>query len=329
MRILVVGAGSIGERHVRCFATIKGVEIGVCDINLDIARKISERYPVIEIGTKTDDFDLRNYDAAVVCTPANLHIKIANELAGKGLHLLIEKPLSISTDGVTELINISEQLGIIVAVGYVFRSDPVLSSMRESIQSGRFGLPKQIIGYAGQNFPYYRPEYRGTYYVHKEQGGGAIQDAITHLINASEWLVGPIERLVSDANKLFLDHGSDVEDTVHVIAQHSNGIMGLYGLNQFQMPNECVITVVCTEGTLRFEKHNGLWKSSIEPEQDWKEEKRVSHHPDDFFTMQAKNFIDSIEGKELPKCDLLSGIQSLKVNLAIIKSSMDGGFVST
>ena len=224
----------------------------------------------------------------------------------------------------------SESVSLIRKPGvHLWDNFTVLSSMRESIQSGRFGLPKQIIGYAGQNFPYYRPEYRGTYYVHKEQGGGAIQDAITHLINASEWLVGPIERLVSDANKLFLDHGSDVEDTVHVIAQHSNGIMGLYGLNQFQMPNECVITVVCTEGTLRFEKHNGLWKSSIEPEQDWKEEKRVSHHPDDFFTMQAKNFIDSIEGKELPKCDLLSGIQSLKVNLTIIKSSMDGGFVST
>ena len=59
------------------------------------------------------------------------------------------------------------------------------------IRSGRFGEPVQIVATCGQHFPHYRPAYRDTYYRDRRTGGGAVQDALTHIINAGEWLVGP------------------------------------------------------------------------------------------------------------------------------------------
>ena len=72
--------------------------------------------------------------------------------------------------------------------------------------------------------PTYRPAYREIYYKDRTTGGGAIQDALTHVLNASEWLVGPIRRIAVDAAHQVLE-GTTVEDTVHVMARHG-GVLG-------------------------------------------------------------------------------------------------------
>src|SRR5215217_6265260 len=99
--------------------------------------------------------------------------------------------------------------------------------------------------------PFYRPAYRNTYYARRSSGGGAVQDALTHVLNAGQWLVGNIDRVVADAAHLAIE-GVDVEDTVHVIARHGD-LLASYSLNQHQAPNETMITVVCEGGTARFE----------------------------------------------------------------------------
>ena len=64
----------------------------------------------------------------------------------------------------------------------------MLAAMREAIHEGRFGRPVQLTLVAGQHFPTYRPTYRDTYYKDRAAGGGAVQDALTHHLNAVEWL---------------------------------------------------------------------------------------------------------------------------------------------
>ena len=110
----------------------------------------------------------------------------------------------------------------------------------------------------GQHFPFYRPAYRDIYYKDRATGGGAVQDALTHVMNAGQWLVGPIDRLVADVDHQVLA-GVSVEDTAHVLSRH-DGVMGCYSLNQHQAPNETTINVICTAGTARFESHNSRWR---------------------------------------------------------------------
>jgi predicted dehydrogenase len=321
--VLVVGAGSIGERHIRCFQSTGRTEIAFVEIQSTLRGEIARRYAISgfedleqAIAQISKDEDVTRM--AIVATPANTHIAIALKLAQHGFHLLIEKPLSVHLEGIDSLIEESAQKNLIIGVAYVYRCFAGLIAMRDALRSGRFGKPVQIVAVSGQNFPTYRPAYRSTYYTDRATGGGAIQDALTHVLNAGEWLVGPIDRLVADAAHQILD-GVNVEDTAHILTRHGN-VLGSYSLNQYQSPNESTITVVCTEGTVRWESHTQSWRWMIQPDQPWHEEPQFVQPRDAAFIFQANRFLDAVEDRAQPPCTLTEGVQTLKVNLAALKS---------
>ena len=325
--VLIVGVGSIGERHLRCFQATGRVEAAFVEINDALRATISERYGVRGFTNLEDALsnrldsskstDLR-FTAAVVATPANHHIEIATRLADAGIHLLIEKPLSTSTDNIDRLARIVNERGLVVSVAYVYRCFPALAAMRNALMSGRFGKPVEIVAVSGQNFPTYRPAYKSTYYRDHTTGGGAIQDALTHVLNAGEWLVGPIERLVADAAHRVLE-GVSVEDTAHVLTRHGE-VLGSYSLNQHQSPNESTITVICERGTVRWESHTQRWRWMIRPDEPWQVEPNEHQPRDAAFLTQAQRFLDAVEKGAKPLCSLDEGLQTLRVNLAALAS---------
>ncbi|MAG92683.1 MAG: hypothetical protein CMJ48_02880, partial [Planctomycetaceae bacterium] len=240
------------------------------------------------------------------------------QLAESGVHLLIEKPLSTDLEGIDALLQTVRQANLTAGLAYVMRAHPALTAMRRELQSGRFGAPVQVVATCGQHFPTYRPAYREIYYTDRARGGGAIQDALTHTLNAAEWLVGPIERLAADAAHQVL---SDVvvEDTVHVIARHGN-VLGSYSLNQHQAPNEATTTVICEEAALRFESHLRRWRCMTTPESAWQDETFPGLERDSLFVLQVEAFLDAVEGRRPLLCPLDEGLQTLAVNLAVLQS---------
>jgi predicted dehydrogenase len=317
-RVVIVGAGSIGERHLRCFlatgrATVSFVEPG------ELRAGIAERYPAARAFAALEPALAEGVEAAVIATPAPLHVPQATRLAQAGAHLLIEKPLALTLDGVAELQQTVRQRNLIAAVAYVYRAHPALAEMATAIKSGRFGTPVQLVVVTGQNFPTYRPAYRQTYYASRSTGGGAIQDALTHLIDAGQYLVGPITRLAADAAHQVLD-GVDVEDTVNVLARHGD-VLASYSLNQHQAPNETTITVICDRGTARFEYHANRWRWMEHAMEDWHDEPADTLERDTLFARQANAFLNAIEGNTKPLCTLDEGMAALKANLAILKSA--------
>lgn len=317
-RILIVGVGSIGERHLRCFASTGRADISFCEANAELRRIIAERYPASKAHTDFEQALAELPSAVLICTPAHLHVPMALRAAAIGAHLLIEKPLSTCLDAVEDLQRIVAGRGLIAAVAYVYRAHPSLAAMREAIRSGQFGAPLQIVCTAGQNFPYYRPDYRQTYYRNRATGGGAVQDALTHIINAGEWLVGPVDRLVADMEHKALA-GVEVEDTAHVLTRHG-GVMGCFSLNQHQAPNESTVTVNCVNGTARFEYHRSRWSWMTEPETTWHDEPAATLERDALFVRQAESFLGAIDGTTPVLCSLEEAVQSLRVSLAILAS---------
>ena len=323
--VVVIGVGSIGERHTRCFQATGRTRVSVVEAKESLAQEISGRY-----GVKAHrDIDAALADRptlAVIATPAPLHITQATKLIEAGVHVLIEKPLSISTEGIDRLKAVAAERQVTVGVAYVLRSYPVLAAMREALQSGRFGTPRQMTTVCGQHFPTYRPAYREIYYTKRSTGGGAIQDALTHMVNLGEGLVGPVTKLVADAEHLVLP-GVEVEDTVHLVARQGP-VMASYSLNQFQAPNETNITINCDQGSVRCEMHNNRWLWMTKPGDTWHEEPFGTAERDSAFIAQANSFLDAIEGKCPVLCPLDEGIQTLKVNLATLESADHGRWVS-
>jgi predicted dehydrogenase len=234
----------------------------------------------------------------------------------------VEKPLATSLDGVEELARLVRESRRTAAVAYVYRCHPALAAMRAAVADGRFGRPVQIVATCGQDFPLYRPAYREIYYNDRATGGGAVQDALTHVIDAGQWLVGPVDRLVADVDHQVLA-GVTVEDTAHVITRHGP-VMGSYSLNQHQAPNEVTLTVVGTEGTARFEYHRHRWRWMTEPGGTWTDENRGPLERDELFVRQAGAMLDAVEGGSPPLCSLDEARHALAVNLAILRSAERG-----
>lgn len=322
-KLLVIGVGSIGERHLRCFLATGRAEAVFVEVNAALRQTIAERYSVPGFAS-LDEALATQPTVAVVAVPAHLHITIATQLAERGLHLLIEKPLGTTTDGIDRLQQIVRERGLIAGVAYVYRSHPLLTAMRTALQDGRFGRPVELIAVSGQHFPTYRPAYRDIYYKDRTTGGGAIQDALTHVINAGEWLLGPVERLVADAAHQVLE-GVAVEDTVHLLARHG-GVMASYSLNQHQAPNEFTLTIICERGTIRWESHLNRMSWLTAPGTDWQEERIAPLERDTLFVRQADQFLTAIEQRTPPACSLEDGLQTLRVNLAALASADGDGW---
>jgi predicted dehydrogenase len=316
-RVLVIGVGSIGERHVRCFQATGRADVAICEPNLAIRDTVANRYGIAKCYTSLENALEHPFDLAVVATPAPFHIPQARELVDCGISPLIEKPLSLCLEGLPELESSVAMRPITAGVAYPFRAHPSVAGMRAAILEGRFGIPLQVTVVAGQHFPTYRPAYRDIYYRDRATGGGAIQDALTHMINAVEWIVGPTTRVVADAERLKLD-GVAVEDTAHAIARNGD-VLVTYSLNQHQPANELSVSVVCERGQTRFEGHHARWSWTTEVDGAWQEETTTLDR-DTLFRRQAEEFIAAIAGRTPPLCTLAEGRATVQTVLAILKS---------
>lgn len=323
VKVLILGVGSIGERHLRCFQATGRAKLSFVEINSELRQEIAHRYDVP--GFEGLDAALQDHpDAGVICTPAHLHVPLAIQLAEAGLHLLIEKPLSTTLVDVDRLLEVVHSRGVTAAVAYVYRCHPLLAACRRAIVEERFGSPVELVAVSGQHFPTYRPAYRSIYYVDRATGGGAIQDALTHLVNAGELLLGPINRLVADAAHQALE-GVTVEDTVHLLARHGP-VLASYSLNQHQAPDEITLTVICNRGTVRCEFHEQRLRWMTEPCGVWHDEVIEPPERDTPFILQANRFLDAIEKQIPPPCSLEEGLQTLRVNLAALTSVETGSW---
>jgi len=317
--VLVIGTGSIGERHTRCFLATERVEVSICEINASVRDAVAGRYPLRGVHADLETALADRPDIAVICVPAHLHVAMAIHLLETGVGVLCEKPLSTSLENIDRLVELDSSPDARFAMGYVHRAHPLQTAMRGQLHSGDFGRPLEVIAQSGQHFPHYRPAYRETYYTDHATGGGAVQDGLTHMVNLVEWHVGPMTRVAADCDHLVLE-GVSVEDSVHVLARHG-AIMASYTMNQHQAANETSLTIICERGTLKVEVHHNRWRSVTGPEQPWSDHEGPPMVRDTVFILQANAFLDYIAGVAPPLCTLAEGLQTLRGNLAILAAA--------
>jgi len=325
-KVLIVGVGSIGERHLRCFQNTGRCDITFCEVNDELRESLAERYQIEHCFADLAAAVADGPAAAVICTPADLHIPLARELATAGIHLLIEKPLSTNTEGIDALCALVELNSLTAGVAFVTRCHPLVQRLRGEIR----GLADtdqvvQATFVGGQDFPFFRPAYRDIYYAQHDSGGGAIQDAMTHSVNTMQWLIGPMTSLVTDANHLVLP-GVAVEDTVHVLARHGK-IMSSWSLNQHQRANETTIQIICQQTILKLEFHTQRLVKMTETGKPWEVLLESQLERDDSFVAQAEMFLDALAGQGQVTCTIAEANDTLQASLAMLESNKQRAWV--
>jgi len=324
-RALIVRTGGIGKRHVRGFLDTARVRLSVCEPDQTRRQEVLRDY---DIETGYADFaeaPLDPFDLAVVSTPAQLHVPIAQRLADAGVSFLLEKPLSTTLDGVDTLIRTVGEKGLTVRVGFSRRSNPWFVRLREDIRRGRIGRVRMAYIDHSHDYRKYRPDYQVNYFGKKDQGGGAILDLASHHFDLLQWIFGPITEVSAIYDRLEIE-GIETEDTALIAVRFADGGMAQININLFQKPYTGSYEFVGTEGNLRVLSAKGQLQCAADDSGEWQTEEFVPpgqsvmevHEAN--FIVQANNFLDALEGQPDQLATLEEARDSLRVALAAKES---------
>jgi predicted dehydrogenase len=137
----LIGCGGIANLHLRVLKSMENVQIkGVCDLNIDRAREISQRFGIEKVFTGYDDLLDLGLDLVDVCTPVSTHAKIACDVAKHVPSILVEKPMAISTSECDEMIKTTKKLGVQLCIGHNQLFFPSIEKATDLVKSGVYDI---------------------------------------------------------------------------------------------------------------------------------------------------------------------------------------------
>lgn len=225
VRVGLVGAGNISETHGRAAAAIPGVAVvAVWSRTRAHAAALAERHGAAEYEDYEQFLKHRPMDLVAIGTPSGLHAEHGIAAAAAGLHVLVEKPIDVSTARADALIAAADRAGVKLGVFYQDRLKPDVRGLKSLVDAGRLGTP--IL--ASARVRWYRPpeyyagsSWRGTRAL---DGGGALMNQGSHTIDLLLWLFGPARRVASaTATRL---HRIEAEDTAVAAIEFETGALG-------------------------------------------------------------------------------------------------------
>jgi UDP-N-acetyl-2-amino-2-deoxyglucuronate dehydrogenase len=308
MRVGILGAGSISDTHTRAALAIDGVTVvAVHGANREKTAALARQAGAVACEN-LDAFLAQPMDIVAIGSPSGLHADQAIAAVRRGLHVLVEKPLDITTARIDALIAEADRSRAKVGVFFQERLAPELVELKAALAGGALGDPVFISG----RVKWYRPpeyysgsRWRGTWAF---DGGGALMNQGIHTVDVLLWLFGPVASLSGrTANRL---HRVEVEDTAAAILQFENGALGLVEATTAAFPGfPRRLEVTGTKGTVVLEQ-----EARTAAVADATPHRRV-----------FEDFIAAIRSNGTPACDAREGRRSVAVVEAIYRSARSGG----
>lgn len=322
-RILVVGLGSIGRRHARL---IRQVDPGVKIAALRRVDSQSEGEELIDqVFHSLNDAILQfRPQAAIVANPATLHLEISLALARAGIHLLVEKPLAATQEGVSELIRVCDAHQLVLAMGYNLRFSASLWEFKN--QLSHVGRLISVRAEVGQYLPAWRPEtdYRHTVSASRALGGGALLE-LSHEFDYLLWVFGDVSSVCSK-----IGHQSelelDVEDTAHVLMSLSvqpgeKAVSIRLDLDLYRHDTTRTCIAIGSEGSLRWNGIDGTVELFETGAASWRQ--TFEHKPlrDETYMRQWEHFRECVLSGTRPVADGVAGLKVLRLVDAVREAS--------
>ena len=319
MKVLVVGYGSIGKRHIENLAKLKNIQIIVCTKrNYDTFLKQKKCI----IYKSLTDCIKENPLFAIIANQTRFHMKTALYLAKEGIHMLIEKPLSYSLQGTKELLNVVNKKKLVVLMGCNFRFHPSFVLMRNTVLQGDLGRIISARVENGSFLPNWHPHenYQMNYAARNDLGGGVVLTCI-HEIDYLYWFFGDIQDVFSVTGR-FSDLNIKSEDLSTIILKFKNNVIAEAHLDYFQQPSARNCKIIGTKGTLTWDIEKNIEKYYNSKTKKWIEKLRLpNYNINTTYVDELFHLLECIENNTKPLNDLKEGIYILKVALTVKNSS--------
>jgi predicted dehydrogenase len=325
MRALIVGLGSIGRRHARNWAALGLGPLAVCRVR---------RRPLPELlGVEATEYqdlhralEVERPDVVLVTNPTSLHVSTACSALQAGAHVLVEKPLDKSLEGVREVLDLARGSGRRLMVGYNLRFHPGLARLKVLLEMNAIGRVVSARAECGEYLSDWHPweDYREGYAARGELGGGAVL-TFSHDLDALCWLLGAPRRLMAmAAHRSSLE--VDVDDVAEIALEFERGAVGSIHVDFVRRPPRRSIELIGEEGVLRWEfQRNRLEHYSVESGQWRVEEGDARYERNQMYMEELRHFVGCVRGEiDRPLIDGEQGAAVLAIALAALHSSNSG-----
>jgi len=332
---LIIGCGSIGERHLYNLKKIGIKKIAVFDTDKKKLKSISQKYHVEKFANINSALSIKP-DFAFICTYPMSHLRIANLCVKNETHLFIEKPISSDLNGVSSMLKKAESKKLKIAIGYNTRFEKGLIFLKNCLKRQNI-QPLAVSCQFGNHIKFWRPgtDYKKHYILQK--GSGIILDD-SHEIDYIRWLFDDEVKSVFCQIKKSKSLNAKSDSLALIQLKFRSGLIANLTIDYLRPDYERNCHIIGEFGDFKWKFSPGRksWKSYsskvtstvVSRQLNAKSnEQKFSTLVNDMYVDENKDFLNSIIKKRKPKVDGWDGLHTLKIAFACLRSAKENKVV--
>lgn len=308
LSVLVAGCGSIGKRHARVLGELGLRDVRACDPVPAQRDAMATAVPGVRLYESFEEGLRDKPDAVVIGTPPWLHIPMAVDALRAGCHVLCEKPLSDTLEGVDELERAIAETGLRFMVALCFRFHEGHHRAKALLDAGAIGRLISIRALVGEHLPDVRPDYRDLF---SSKTSGAFD--LMHEVDLALWYAASPVRRVACFSGNYSDIGIEAPDVAEVLIDFEDRRLASIHLDFFQRPRRRQTELIGTGGviTVEFAQWDRCALSWHQRGQ-WHHDEFATDR-DDMFRAEDREFLEAVASDGPVRCDLAEGRKSMEV----------------
>lgn len=327
----ILGCGLISQIHAEAIKEIDGAVVyGAFDSNENAKKDFCEKYSIKAFESAEELILCKDIDAVCICLPSGLHYSYALKCIAYKKHVVIEKPMALTSAQAQDIVQTAKKQGVYVSVISQLRYSNAVREVKRIIDSGKLGtitLGNAIMKYWRDEEYYKASKWHGTWEM---DGGGALMNQGIHGVDLLQYLLGGVVSVCAHAKTLV--HDIETEDTLTAILEYENGAIGtiqattsvypgysrrieIHGSKGSMVLCEDKIEISDVEGEEHICcKENSVYSAASRPDGI----NCVLH------AKQFSDFIESVSNGKKPFIDAVEGKKSVDIICAIYKSAKTG-----
>ncbi len=312
----IIGCGRIAERHAEHIHK-KGKLLAVCDVVKEKADRLAAKYQAKAYYSVRDLLENEtSIQVMAICTPNGLHAEHSIQSLNRGLHVLCEKPMALSSFDCGEMIKAAERNNRRLFAIKQNRFNPPVEAVKKIIDEGRLGkiYSIQLSCFWNRNSDYYYNSWKGT----MDLDGGTLFTQFSHFIDLLYWMLGDVKEVEAKMANFHHKGIIEFEDTGVVILRFYSGTIGTinYTVNSYGKNMEGSLTIFGEKGTVKI---GGQYLNELEYQNI--EGYKIENLPEGNKANNYGNYQGSMSNHDKVYDNL---IEVLEHNAAISTSSFEG-----
>ncbi|GEN56151.1 oxidoreductase [Halolactibacillus alkaliphilus] len=254
LRVAIIGCGRIFPMHAASVVHQPDTKlVAVCDIDMERALEQAKLYKCEAYPNYINLFNEVDIDVIHICLPHYLHEEITIEAAKRGIHVLTEKPISISNQSAEKMISFCEDCNVKLGVIFQSRYNHSAQLVKSLLTKGELGhihSANLILTWNRSNQYYSESDWKGTW---DKEGGGVVIDQAIHSFDLLNWFIDSEIDFIDASIHQRVNTEIEVEDTAEGIIKYKNNTtLSFYTMNHYSYDAPIKLELDCEKALVKF-----------------------------------------------------------------------------